>query len=428
MIRTITAAARSLVALSLITVVARTSAAQDATAPTIVIRAATVLDGRGGRISNGAIVVRDSVIVDVLQGDAARAAAKPGMTVYDLGTATILPGLIDGHVHANSYFNAAGRIHGRNDGDTPTQTALGLASNLKKMLLSGVTTAQSMGAQEDAVYRDAIARDVILGPRLLTSLGPISDERLSVDSLRAIIRQRKADGADAIKIFASKSIRDGGATTMSADQMNAICGEARSVGLRTLVHAHSEESMRFGALAGCTQIEHGIFATQAVMHLMAERGTYFSPQCGLIFRNYLENRAKYEGSGNFNEAGFSAMQRAIPMAANIIRQASATPGLKMAWGTDAVAGAHGREAEDLICRVREGGQSAMAALISATSGGADALGLGKEIGSLAKGYRADIIAVAGDPSQRIEDLRRVTFVMTKGVLRRLDGAATVRSP
>jgi imidazolonepropionase-like amidohydrolase len=426
MIRTITKAVRSLVALSLILTAARASVAQDA-APTVVIRAATILDGRGGRISNGAIVVRDSMIVDVLQGDVARAAAKPGMTVYDLGAATIMPGLIDGHVHVNSYFNAAGRIHGRNDGDTPAQTALGLANNLKKMVLSGVTTAQSMGASEDAFYRDAIVRDAILGPRLLTSLNPITDERMSVDSLRAIVRQRKADGADAIKIFASKSIREGGTTTMTQEQMNALCGEAKSLGMRTLVHAHSEESMRFATLAGCTQIEHGIFATQAVLHLMAEKGTYYDPQCGLIFRNYLENRAKYEGTGNFNEEGFSAMQRAIPMAANIIRQASATPGLKMVWGTDAVAGAHGRETDDLICRVREGGQSAMAALISATSGGAEALGLGKEIGSLAKGYRADIIAVAGDPSQRIEDLRRVTFVMTKGVLRRMDGAATVRS-
>ena len=87
-------------------------------------------------------------------------------------------------------------------------------------------------------------------------------------------------------------------------------------------------------------------------------------------RNYLENRTKYEGSGNFNEEGFSSMQRAIPMASNIIRQASATPGIKLVWGTDAVAGAHGRETDDLICRVREGGQPAMAALISATSGGA----------------------------------------------------------
>lgn len=407
---------------------ARGALAQDTLAATTVIRAATILDGRGGRIANGAIVVRGDRIVDVLQGEAARAAARPGVLVYDLGAATVLPGLIDGHVHVNSYFNAAGRLHGRGDGETPTQTALGLANNLRKMLLSGVTTAQSMGASEDAVFRDAIANQVISGPRLITTLNPISDPSLSPDSLRALIRQRKADGADAIKIFASKSIREGGGTTMSAEQLGALCGEAQALGLRTLVHAHSEESIRLTVLAGCTQIEHGIFATPDVLRLMAQHGTYYQPQCGLIFRNYLENRAKYEGIGNFNEEGFASMQRAIPMAANIVRQAQATPGLKLVWGTDAVAGAHGREVDDLICRVREGAQPATAALISAGSGGAEALGLGKEIGTLAKGYRADIIAVAGDPSQRIEALRDVTFVMTGGRIRRLDTPARVSSP
>jgi imidazolonepropionase-like amidohydrolase len=337
----------------------------------------------------------------------------------------VLPGLIDGHVHVNSYFNGKGRLHSRSDGDTPTQSALAIANNLQRMLLSGVTTAQSMGAAEDAAFRAAIASGAIIGPRLITTLNPITDETLTPDSLRALVRQRKADGADAIKIFASKSIREGGGTTMSADQLAALCGEAKANGLRTLVHAHSEESMRRTVLAGCTQIEHGIFSTPEVLRLMAEHGTFFDPQCGLIFRNYLENRAKYEGIGNFTEEGFAAMQRAIPMAANIIRQAQETPGLKLVWGTDAVAGAHGREVEDLICRVREGGQPATAALASATSGGARALGLDREIGSLASGYRADIIAVAGDPTQRIEALRDVTFVMKDGRVYRVDGRARV---
>ena len=391
--------------------------------PATVIRAAMLLDGRGVRMANAAVVVRGDRITEVLVGDAARAAARPGVLVIDLGAATLMPGLIDGHVHINSYFNAAGRIHGRNDGDTPAMTAMGIASNLRRMVMSGVTTAQSMGASEDATYRAAIANGSIVGPHLLTSLNPISNERLSPDSMRAIVRQRKAEGADAIKIFASKSIREGGATTMSAEQMNAMCGEARSLGLRTLVHAHSAESMQLAVSAGCTQIEHGIFVTPEVLKLMAQKGTYFDPQCGLIFRNYLENRAKYEGSGNFNEEGFASMQKAIPEAARIIGEAYATPGLKMVWGTDAVAGAHGRETDDLICRVREGKQPAMSAIVSATSGGAEALGLGREIGSLAKGYRADIIAVSGDPSQRIEALRDVVFVMSAGRVVRLDAPA-----
>jgi imidazolonepropionase-like amidohydrolase len=399
--------------------------AQDTLAPMIVIRAATILDGRGGRIANGAVVVRGDRIVDVVPPPRVTSAIRRAGVVYDLGSATVLPGLIDGHVHFVSYFNGAGRVHTRDDGDTPTQSALAIAANLRRMLLSGVTTVQSMGAAEDAAFRDAVATGAIAGPRILTTLQPITNEQLSADSLRALVRQRKAAGADAIKIFASKSIREGGTTTMSAEQMAALCGEAKSLGLRTLVHAHSEESMRITSEAGCTQIEHGVFATPEVLRLMAQRGTYFEPQCGLIFRNYLENRAKYEGTGNFTAEGFAAMERAIPMAANVIRVAQATPNLKILWGTDAVAGAHGRNVDDLICRVREGGQPASAALISATSAAAEALGLGNEIGSLARGYRADIIATRGDPSRDIDALRRVMFVMHDGHVHRVDAPAHV---
>jgi len=393
----------------------------------VVIRAARILDGQGGALANAAIVIRGDRIADVVSGPAVAAAVKRAAVVYDLGRATAMPGLIDGHVHATQYFNASGRLHTGTDGDTPTQTALAVARNLRRMLQSGVTTTQSMGSSDDAAYRDALRSGSIEGPRLLTTLNPITNEQLTPDSLRALVRQRKADGADAIKIFASKSIREGGTTTMSAEQLSALCGESRTLGLRTMVHAHSEESIRLAVMAGCGQIEHGIFVTPDVLRLMADRGTYFEPQCGLIFRNYLDNRAAYQGIGNFNDEGFASMERAMPLAANVIRMASTTPRLKLIWGTDAVAGAHGREVEDLICRVRDGGQSAMSALVSATSGAADALGMGGEIGRIARGFRADIIATADDPSRTIEALRSVMFVMQDGRVHRLDGPARAAS-
>jgi imidazolonepropionase-like amidohydrolase len=293
------------------------------------------------------------------------------------------------------------------------------------MLMAGVTTVQSMGSADDADFRAAVERGAIDGPRVVTTLDPLANPALSPDSLRALVRQRRAQGADAIKIFASKSIREGGGTTLTAEQLDAACGEARALGMRTLVHAHSEESIRLAVLAGCSQIEHGVFATPAVMRLMAEHGTYFDPQCGLIFRNYLSNRAKYEGVGNFNEEGFAAMERAIPLAANVVRQAQATPNLKLVWGTDAVAGAHGSNAEDLICRVREGGQPAPGAIASATSVAAQSLGLDDVIGTLSAGHVADIIATAGDPTQDLEALRRVVFVMRSGRVVRVDGSARV---
>src|SRR5947208_14298489 len=123
-----------------------------------------------------------------------------------------------------------------------------------------------------------------------------------------------------------------------------------------MVHAHSGESMRAATVRGCTQVEHGVFATQEVLDLMAQNGTYFDPQVCLVFRNYLDNRAKYDGIGNYNAEGFAAMEKAIPTATAMFTRAIHTPGLKVIFGTDAVAGAHGRNAEELVCRVQAGGQ------------------------------------------------------------------------
>src|SRR5207245_10679296 len=133
--------------------------------------------------------------------------------------------------------------------------------------------------------------------RLLTSLEPLTDRSGDADSLRALVRQRKAQGADLIKLFASASIRDGGAQTMTDAQLQAACGQARAQGLRTHVHAHSAAAVRAATLAGCTQIEHGVFVTQDALDLMAQRGTYFAPHCRRVFRHSPDNPANYPVSG-----------------------------------------------------------------------------------------------------------------------------------
>ena len=373
----------------------------------VTIRAGHLFDGRGGASANVTVSVVDARIKSV-------AVSKPGRVTYDLSKYTVLPGMIDGHDHVGWYFNRNGRFHSGNDGETPIDEAFAAAGNANTTLLAGWTTIASPGANADAPLRDAIARGVIPGPRLLTSLQPLSSDRLTPDSIRAIVRRRKAEGADFIKIFASASIRDGGKQTWSDEQLAAGCGEAKAIGLRAMIHAHSAEAVRAATLAGCTQIEHGVFVTQAELDLMAQHGTYFDPQCGLVFHNYLDNRAKYDGIGNYNAVGFSSMEKALPLAANVIRMASRTKGLKLVFGTDAVAGAHGRNAEELTCRVNEGGQDAMAAVVSATSLNAEAIGLGNEIGSVMPGMQADIIAVDGDPTKDITALGRVVFVMKGG--------------
>jgi imidazolonepropionase-like amidohydrolase len=398
-------------ALAAALLLAAPAAAQDA----VVIRAGRLLDGTGRALDNATVVVE--------RGRIAAVETAPRRPTYDLSGLTVLPGLIDVHAHLAWHFNPGGRLHTESDGETPAQGALAAAANAYATLLSGFTTVQSPGSPEDRDLRDAIARGGVPGPRLLTTLAPLTDSAASPAQLAEAVRERAEKGADAIKIFASKSIREGGAQTMSQEQLEAACGEARRRGLRTLVHAHSAESMRAAVLAGCTQIEHGVFATDEVLRLMAERGTYFDPQCSLIFRNYLDNREHFFGIGNYNEEGFRAMEKAIPLALAAFKRAIATPGLRVVFGTDAVAGAHGHNVEDLVCRSAEGGQPAMDTIAAATSGNARSLNLQDRIGQIAPGLEADLIAVEGDPARDITALRRVVFVMKGGRVYRNDAVA-----
>jgi imidazolonepropionase-like amidohydrolase len=333
---------------------------------------------------------------------------------YELGSATLLPGLIDAHVHPGWYINREGALHSQRDADTPAQSAIARSGNLYATLAAGFTTIQSVGGPEDIDLRDAVNRWQIAGPRILTSITQINDRRLSPDSLRGLVRGLKTQGADVIKLFASAGLGAGGAQTLSDEQLAAICGEAKTQGLRSVVHAISAGSVRAATLAGCTEIEHGTFATDAELALMAEHGTIFDPQVCLVFQNYIDHRDVYTKSG-FSEQSFDALAKAIPTATEMFKHAIRTPGLTVIFGTDAVALAHGRNADELLCRVRAG-QSPMDAITSATSITARALGLGDRIGAIAPGLDADIIAVDGDPSKDIVALRRVRFVMRGGVV------------
>jgi imidazolonepropionase-like amidohydrolase len=375
----------------------------------ITIRAARILDGRGGVLTDQTIVVEGGRIAGVFPTPSAAQHAT-----YDLSGFTVLPGLIDVHDHLIWYINARGRLHTPDDGDTPSDSTYAAAGNAYRTLMAGFTTIQSPGSPEDKQLRDAIARGELPGPRILTSLEPLTEKSGTPAEIRELVRERRRQGADFIKIFASKSIRDGGAATMTQEQLDAACGEARAFGLRTLVHAHSDESIERAVRAGCSQIEHGIYATDPVLKLMAEHDVYFDPQCGLVFRNYLDHKKAFLGIGNYNEAGFAAMEKALPLAASLYRRALTIPGLKIVFGTDAVAGAHGENAEELICRVERGGQRPMDAIVMATSRNAQSLGLGDRIGAIAPGFDADLIALDGDPLRDVTALRRVVFVMKGG--------------
>ena len=375
----------------------------------ITIRAGADLDGKGGVLRNAVVAVEGSRIVKVGTGAAETA-------TYDFPRFTVLPGMIDGHVHIGAHFGNDGRAS--TPGETPAEAALYGAANAYAMLMAGFTTVQSIGAPSDVPLRDAIASGRLPGPRLRTAVSPLTDTRLTLDQVRAHVRKAAADGADVIKIFASKSIREGGGQTLSDDQINAACSEAKALGKRVWVHAHAASAVRAATLAGCTTVTHGSQITDAEAELMAAHGTYFEPQTGLLLQNYLENKARYLGIGNYNEAGFKFMEDGIPLNDAMFKMALRHKDLKITMGTDAVAGAHGRNAEEIIHRVAVDGQGAMDAIVAATSLNAEALGLAGMIGALAPGMEADLIAVDGDPLSDITALRKVVFVMKGGTVYR----------
>src|SRR5579859_6141227 len=371
----------------------------------ITLKVSTLLDGKGHSFSNTIIVVEGAKIIRI------GGSAPAGAITYDLTGLTVTPGWIDTHAHVFWHFNN-GRLAGSDE--PPSQAILRVAENAVLTLQAGFTTIQSPGSPEDKDLRDAIARGILPGPRMLTSLEPLTEQSGTPEKLRELVRERKQQGADFIKLFASRSIREGGAQTMTDAQLQAACGEAKSLGLRTIVHAHSAESAKAATLAGCTSIEHGAYVTDDVFDLMAQRGTYYDPNIGLVLQNYLENKEKYLGIGNYNEQGFAFMEKGIAIVLDTFKKALKHKDLKIIYGTDAVAGAHGRNYEEYIVRVRDGGQEPMAALISATSLSAQSLGLQDKTGAIAPGLDADIIAMDGNPITDVTAARRVVFVMKGG--------------
>jgi imidazolonepropionase-like amidohydrolase len=389
-----------------VVLIARTAAGQQPPPAVTIIHARSALDGRGGVIDNPYIIVRGTTIERI----ATSPLAMPGAMTIDLGSATLLPGLIDAHVHPGWYVDRNGKRNSNRSGDTPAQAFEARAGNLKATLLAGFTTIQSVGGAEDIELRSAVTQGTIPGPRLLTSITQLNSVRIPPDSFRAMVRDLKTQGADLIKLFASSGLGAGGAQTLSDEQIGAICGEAKVVGLRTLVHAISAQSVRAATLAGCTQIEHGTFVTDAELKLMAEHGTFFDPQVCLVFQNYIDHPDAY----SFTDSTLAPLKAAIPTATAMFAKAIKTPGLRIVFGTDAVALAHGRNADELLCRVNAG-QSPMDAIVSATSAAAGAMSMGEWLGFIAPGFIADLIATDGDPSKDITATKRVVFVMRNGV-------------
>lgn len=373
----------------------------------IIIAVSTALDGKGKILRDTRIVVSGSKIVSIDR--------NASSIEYDLRGLTVMPGWIDAHVHITSSFGSDGKNAGM--GAATPEAAYRSAANAYATLLGGFTTVQSMDGV--VALREAAARGGLPAPRILSIVEPLvghGEQTETPEEVRAFVRQQKEAGADFLKIYASGGMRQTAQTIPQAD-LEAACDEARKVGLRALVHANYD-AVHGAISAGCTQVEHGLGVTDADLHAMSEKGIYFDPQAGQLIQNYLDNRARYAGTPFFPKTPqeFDPMKELLPIAREVIQRARRIPGLKIVFGTDALAGMHGHNAEDLINRVVDGGIAPMDALVSANSLAAEAMKMSDKIGTLTPGLEADVIALDGDPLRDITAVRRVVFVMKGGVI------------
>jgi imidazolonepropionase-like amidohydrolase len=362
----------------------------------IILETGTILDGKGAALRNQRIVIQGSRIESVGAGS--------GAATYDLRGLTIMPGWIDTHVHLDWHFDDTHHITNRNNESRDT-LVLYSAENAWVTLMGGFTTVQAVGAPTDLPLRDRINKGLLPGPRILTAVNPINVRTGNPEAIRAAIRKLKTDGADLVKIFAATG---GSETIMTDEQMEAAVSEARAQGFRTVTHARFLPEEKVAVHAGVTTIEHGYGLDDETLETMAQHGIYFDPNF-LVSHNYIENLDAYHRGPEEK----TTREKLLATLGEVVPRARRHH-VKIVLGTDAVAGAHGRNAEEFIYRVREGHERPLDVIMSGTSVAAESLGMADRIGSIAPGMEADLVATDGNPLDDITAVRRVVFVMKGG--------------
>lgn len=377
------------------------------------------------------IVVEGNKIVEVQKG---YTTATAGSTVIDLKKLTVMPGLIDMHVHLESETGPASYLNGFTY--NPADFAFQSVVFAEKTLMSGFTAVRDLGGTNvNIALRNAINKGWVVGPRVYTAgkslastgghadptnnyrkdlmgdPGPREGVVNSVEDAAKAVRQRYKDGTDLIKITATGGVlsmaKDGSGAQFSIEEIKAIVQTANDYGFRVAAHAHGAEGMKRAVLGGVHSIEHGSYMTEEVMELMKERGTYLVPT--IVAGKSTADSAKKPGYypdivkakalviGNFIQGTFAKAYK---------------KGVKIAFGTDAGVYAHGKNWMEFQY-MTEVGMPILEAIKCATVNAADLLG-DDSIGSIEKGKMADIIAVDGNPQQDVSSMSRVQFVMKGG--------------
>ena len=410
-------------------------AAAPALAETLALQCGDVFESKSARLVGAhTIVTSDGRISQVLPGRV----AVPGARAVDLAGHTCMPGWIDLHVHLASESNPrAYEERFRLDNVDFAFRAVGYA---EKTLRAGFTTVRDLGGEVTLKLRDAINADLVKGPRIyaagksiattgghadptngmnsqlsfvLGTPGPTQGVVNGADEARQAVRQRYKDGSDVIKITATGGVlsyaKSADAPQFMADEIRAIVETARDYGYTVAAHAHGKEGMKRAIEGGVTSIEHGTFMDDEIMALMKQHGTWYVPT--ITAGRFVAEKARVPGY--LPDIVRPKAERIGAQIQDTFRRANKA-GVKIAFGTDMGVGPHGENAVEFGYMV-EGGMPAAQALQAATYNAAQVLAVA-DIGQLEPGFRADVVAVAGNPLADIALTRKVAFVMKDGVV------------
>lgn len=416
------------------------AAAQPAEQQVTVIHAGTLLAEPGkAPLRNASIVIRGKTITEVRPGFA----DVPGARVIDLRTSTVLPGLIDSHVHLIGLDDRLQRRLQEPLRDYEDEAYTGLI-NARKTLLAGFTTVRDLGAEPRTIFslRDAINADQFAGPTIVAAgagvavtggHGDVNGLNRDLESLykprathvcdgpadcRRAVREQVSEGADVIKFKSTggvlSNVPGGLGQQMMDDEVKAVVEAARSFGRKIAVHAHGVDGINAALRAGVDSIEHGTFTNDETFRLYRQTGTYYVPTL------MAPAAALADGErGALTPAQFQKAREAAGSAVKSLGRA-VRENVKIAFGTDSGVSKHGDNAQEFALMVGAG-MSPSAAIRSATVDAAALLGRSDRIGTIAAGKDADIIAVTGDPLANVRLLENVGFVMKHGRVHKLGG-------
>ncbi|HEX8720327.1 MAG TPA: amidohydrolase family protein [Pyrinomonadaceae bacterium] len=395
------------------------------------IRAGRLFDGKSdGLRENVAVLVRGGKI----EGVGRDLPVPAGAAVVELGALTLMPGLVDAHTHVVLH---AGDYDAQILRETPEYRAI-VATNAARLTLeAGVTTVRDLGNEgagfADVALRDAVARGVVPGPRILAAIQPvvptgayrlvgyspyvqtppISYPADGPAEVRRQVRRLVEQGADVVKLYMESYEKRQlsaelltGALNYSADELKAAVEEAHKAGLKVAAHTYSDAAARMAVEAGADSIEHGLYVREETFRLMAQRGVYYVPTL-LVYELWRDGKL----FGGVSAENRLRLTNTVREHTESFRRAVAS-GVKIAFGTDTFE-LPGTNARELELMVRYGMRPA-AALRAATSESAALLGLSGVTGAVEPGKSADLIAVEGDPLSDVSAAQRVAFVMKEG--------------